>query len=321
MKLCEAVKKVDFKNISEVVDVFCKAIDNNEVIYAAGKADPLAGCGALSDMIPDGSNLRILNREDGLQVAAAWTEEPEGIEYFKTPLKLFLQMLVSGTGLDGVIIDPQDAACFLPKALIQRIIEPCVFDIDEQPDNILVNQAIHFAVTKHANQNRKGTDIPYITHPMAAMQILADMNADKNLLMAGILHDTVEDTETDLMEITNVFGPDVAMLVNCHSENKKRTWDQRKASALEEARLASHRLQMLILADKLSNLRCTNLDYKTMGEKFWSRFSQGMEPQKKSYNAMREALADLANHEDSRREYKEFADLCDKIFNTEPKGE
>lgn len=67
--------------------------------------------------------------------------------------------------------------------------------------SINIQKAIVFATLKHQNQKRKGTDIPYIVHPMEVMQILTDMRCNENIIIAGILHDTLEDTATTPKEI------------------------------------------------------------------------------------------------------------------------
>ena len=64
-----------------------------------------------------------------------------------------------------------------------------------------LNRAIIFATERHAGQVRKGTDTPYIVHPLETMLILSNMQADLNVQIAGLLHDTVEDTDTTLEEI------------------------------------------------------------------------------------------------------------------------
>ena len=104
----------------------------------------------------------------------------------------------------------------------------------DQRENYLLEKAIHFATSKHAGQLRKGTKVPYIVHPLETMNILRSMNADTNLLIAGLLHDTVEDTDTSIEEIKEVFGTDVAALVGGHSEDKSKTWVERKTYAIKE---------------------------------------------------------------------------------------
>lgn len=81
-----------------------------------------------------------------------------------------------------------------------------------------VHEAMLFAEKAHRGQKRKGTDIDYITHPMEVYQILTSMQAGQELLMAGLLHDTVEDTDVDIDDVWLAFGDRVSALVANHTE-------------------------------------------------------------------------------------------------------
>ena len=87
-----------------------------------------------------------------------------------------------------------------------------------------MEQAIIFATEKHKNQFRKGTQIPYIVHPIEVMQILRENNADENTIIAGLLHDTIEDAGVSYNEICNMFGNEVANIVQDESEDKSKHW-------------------------------------------------------------------------------------------------
>ena len=144
----------------------------------------------------------------------------------------------------------------------------------------LFNDAISFAVRKHAGQLRKGTKIPYIVHPMEAAAIVATITNDEVLLSAAVLHDTVEDTDTPLEEIVRLFGPRVAALVAEESENKREespadaTWIIRKKEAIERLKGATHEVKLIALGDKLSNIRAICRDYEALGDSLWNRFNQ-----------------------------------------------
>ena len=84
----------------------------------------------------------------------------------------------------------------------------------------LLDRAIIFAVKAHAGTERRGKGFPYIVHPMEAMEIVATMTPDQELLAAAALHDTVEDTDVTLEEIRENFGERVAMLVAHECEYK-----------------------------------------------------------------------------------------------------
>ena len=95
-----------------------------------------------------------------------------------------------------------------------------------------IHNAIIYAAKKHEGQVRKGTDTPYIVHPMEVMQILTAAGCGEDVIVAGILHDTVEDTDATLEEISALFGEKVARLVAHESEDKSKTWRERKSATI-----------------------------------------------------------------------------------------
>lgn len=186
---------------------------------------------------------------------------------------------------------------------------------EELAENELLNNAISFAVEKHKNGLRKGTKMPYIVHPLEVMHNLMLMGADKNLMAAGVLHDTVEDTDATLEEIAAKFGDDVAALVSSHTEkDKSLSWKTRKEIALEHLKHANKREQMLVLADKLSNMRAIARDYVELKEKLWDRFNRGKESQAWYYRSGAASLIKLGEYEDTKALYLEFAELVNKVF-------
>lgn len=76
-----------------------------------------------------------------------------------------------------------------------------------------LEHAIDYATEKHKGQKRRSGK-PYITHPLAVAHTLIEWDMDIDSVLAGVLHDTVEDTEAKLEEIENLFGHDVAFLVD-----------------------------------------------------------------------------------------------------------
>ena len=80
-------------------------------------------------------------------------------------------------------------------------------------DNVTIQKAIIFAALKHKDQTRKATSVPYIVHPAEVMQILTAMGCSNEVICAGILHDTLEDTPATPQEIKDNFGSEVLTLV------------------------------------------------------------------------------------------------------------
>ena len=184
-------------------------------------------------------------------------------------------------------------------------------------ENEMLTNAIAYAVEMHKGGLRKGTNIPYIVHPLEVMHILYEMGADKKLMAAGVLHDTVEDTEATLDEIKELFGEEVADLVASHTEkDKSLPWRERKEIALAHLAKASEREQMLVLADKISNIEAMARDYEKIGDKLWERFNQGKEQQEWYYGEAMEALSALENNRELMNFYHRFRSSFDYIFNS-----
>lgn len=179
-----------------------------------------------------------------------------------------------------------------------------------------LDAALCFATEKHSGQFRKGTETPFIVHPMEVMSIIANMGADTNLLIAGLLHDTIEDTDTKIEEIIELFGADVAILVGRHSEDKTKSWKERKETEYIETISAPFRLKQLVLADKLANLRSLLRDHIAVGEELWNRFNAGKEQQAWYYSKMVDAVYELQRYESTAPYYWELVDLYKDIFVT-----
>lgn len=181
-------------------------------------------------------------------------------------------------------------------------------------DNLMLEDAVRFAVDMHQGQLRKGTQIPYIFHPLEVLGILREMKADANLQVAGVLHDTIEDTEATYGDILDRFGSDVADLVNAHSEDKSKSWEERKTHAIEHLAQGDRRLKMLVMADKVSNLRSIAADYEFYGPSLWNRFNAPMVRQSWYYSGIQDALWDMQNDPCASKFYWEMVGLYKDVF-------
>jgi guanosine-3',5'-bis(diphosphate) 3'-pyrophosphohydrolase len=118
--------------------------------------------------------------------------------------------------------------------------------------------AIAFAAHKHRNQRRKNVEAsPYINHPIALAHVLAIEAGvhDDAVLVAAILHDTLEDTETSFEELRERFGLPIAETVAEVTDDKSLPKQRRKALQIEHAPHLSKRAKLVKLADKICNLR------------------------------------------------------------------
>ncbi|MGP0064500.1 MAG: HD domain-containing protein [Isosphaeraceae bacterium] len=130
----------------------------------------------------------------------------------------------------------------------------------------------------HRGQTRKGSEIPYFEHVAAVALILDRGEFDEDVVIAGLLHDVVEDTDATLEEVGSRFGSGVREVVRDCSEVKldaagrKRPWIDRKRDHLAALMDASTAVWAVILADKLHNLTCIDLDLEE-GLPVWSQFN------------------------------------------------
>ena len=121
-----------------------------------------------------------------------------------------------------------------------------------------VARALDFAARKHAGQRRKGLRAePYVNHLTEVALLLAEATdgADPALVMAGLLHDTIEDTDTTRDELAAIFGEDVASLVVEVTDDRSLDRESRKRIQVETAPMKSRRARMVKIADKIANLR------------------------------------------------------------------
>ncbi len=118
--------------------------------------------------------------------------------------------------------------------------------------------AINFAAKKHRRQKRKGADEePYINHPLEVLNLLTSIGKveDFNVLIAAVLHDTIEDTETTEEEISKLFGAKVCKMVLELTDDKTLPKAERKQLQIEHAPHISKGAKQIKLCDKISNIR------------------------------------------------------------------
>jgi (p)ppGpp synthase/HD superfamily hydrolase len=155
--------------------------------------------------------------------------------------------------------------------------------------------ALALAARAHRDQLRKGTDLPYIAHPVHVSIILIRHGFGEDLAIAGLLHDVVEDTDTSLALIAAEFGDAVARLVEAVSETKAADgaalpWEQRKAEKLAHLQAAGPDVAALKAADAIHNLRSIIADLRSAGPAVWERFKRGPAPTLGYYHAILDAV-------------------------------
>ena len=181
----------------------------------------------------------------------------------------------------------------------------------------LLDRAILFAVKAHAGTERRGKGFPYIVHPMEAMEIVATITPDQELLAAAALHDTVEDTDVTVEQIREEFGERIANLVASESDimiegqTEEESWHARKQAAIDRLARAPHDAKMVALGDKLSNMRAIARDYAVMGDKLWNIFhAKDPKDHEWHYRGLADSLRELSD----TFAFQEFERLINQVF-------
>lgn len=183
----------------------------------------------------------------------------------------------------------------------------------------ILKKAIAFAAKAHADKVRKGSGMPYIVHPVEVVLIISAIKRDPELMAAGALHDVSEDSGVTLDEIRAEFGDKVARLVASNTENKRRdlpaevTWRQRKEETVSYlCTKATYDEKILVLADKLSNLRGMYHDLQFVSaEEYWKRFNQSdLREHCWYHSAILTSTAELSEF----NEWQEYRELIRKVF-------
>lgn len=181
-----------------------------------------------------------------------------------------------------------------------------------------LDKAIIFATEAHAGTERRGKGFPYIVHPLEAVEIVATITPDQELLAAAALHDTVEDTDVTIGQIRDIFGERVARLVDAESDkfesdrSEEESWRERKQAAIDRLAAAERDAKIVALGDKLSNMRAIARDYALQGDKLWDMFHApgGKADHEWHYRGLAASLSELTD----TFAYKEFAALVEQVF-------
>jgi (p)ppGpp synthase/HD superfamily hydrolase len=145
-------------------------------------------------------------------------------------------------------------------------------------------EAFEYANRAHRKQHRKVNGTPYISHPMAVAFTLEKMGCCADLVIAGVLHDVLEDTDTTEADLAKRFGDKVLRLVKSVTENKRLTsWDDRKQDYISRISAAATDARILSMADKIHNLYSLHSDISEFGDDIWLNFNAPKHRQKWYY--------------------------------------
>jgi len=187
--------------------------------------------------------------------------------------------------------------------------------LSNSPGNILIDTAIEFATKAHRNQVRKGTDIPYISHLFSVGIILTEAGCSEEVIAAGILHDTIEDTSTTVEDLLAIFGEKVTDIVEgCTEPDKSLPWEERKQRMIEFLKTAPYDVCLVSCADKLHNIRSIAGEYARIGDEVWARFKQGKKEQEWFYRRIVQSLCNRTGENENTTLFTQLRNEVDSLF-------
>ena len=152
---------------------------------------------------------------------------------------------------------------------------------------------------------------------MEAVEIVATITPDQELLAAAALHDTVEDTDVTIDHIRAEFGDRIASLVGAETDvlidgrSEEESWHDRKRAAIDRLSKASRDAKIVAMGDKLSNMRAIARDYAVQGDALWNLFHvKDPKDHEWHYRGLADALRDLKD----TFAFKEFEMLINQVF-------
>jgi (p)ppGpp synthase/HD superfamily hydrolase len=181
-----------------------------------------------------------------------------------------------------------------------------------------VEQAIRAAAVLHKNQLRKGSmPFPYITHLVATAFTLMDYTDDEDVIIAGLLHDTLEDTDYTIDELQEDFGGRVREIVEAVTEPKSTpenriSWKDRKKIYAEQLKKGPEESVLVAAADKIHNFRTLVEDYTDGHDRFMEDFGKNFDERLEVYQIIANVINNrlkgqiLAEFNHVFEEYKQF---------------
>jgi len=184
----------------------------------------------------------------------------------------------------------------------------------------IINNALEFASKAHSNQFRKGTNIPYIVHPVEVAMILQENGASSSVIASGLLHDVLEDTDVNVSRLHDKFGAKICETVIGASEiledRMSIPWEIRKRHTINFLKTANRDIQLVSCADKLSNSRSMLKNHVEKGMDFWSIFNADFESQAWYYRELVNSLKGLSGC----KMYSELVVTVEQLFGTLDNG-
>ncbi len=157
-------------------------------------------------------------------------------------------------------------------------------------------QALRLAYTAHSGQTRKTDNSPYIIHPIMVASMLTTAAASEEVIVAALLHDVLEDTDTDEALVLQVAGSEAMRIIRAVSEDKSLPWEERKAAYAEAVVAGGESVWLVSVADKIHNAESLLDHINTVGPDAWLAFNRGKETKLAFERLLYTKLADVWQH-------------------------
>jgi len=180
------------------------------------------------------------------------------------------------------------------------------------------HEGLALAQECHQGQLRKGTRVPYVSHPMGVASLVLEFGGDQDEAIAALLHDVLEDGGAEwATEIEQKFGKNVLTVVRECSDSEpargeaKKPWKERKQAYIDALPNKSSSALLVTSCDKLHNLTAIVRDYRELGDSLWSRFNSNVGEITWYYSEMIAQLTELgvAPAAELSTKYDEFCNL------------
>lgn len=180
-------------------------------------------------------------------------------------------------------------------------------------------RAITYAANKHKDQVRKVDETPFIAHPYRVAMLLKEHNCETDIVIAALLHDTVEDTDCTFEELEHLFGKDVKEYVDYVTElDKKISWKKRKEHSIQAFKTVPYDVKLLIAADKIDNLQSMIDQEMVHGDAMWHSFVGTREEQVWYYQEIFASIIENLEDEDWHPLFYLFQALLEKFQEADP---
>lgn len=186
-----------------------------------------------------------------------------------------------------------------------------------------VNLALKTASKAHRDQARKGTDIPYISHPVAVAMIINKYTTDEDIIVAGVLHDILEDVKPSIyseMDMRDDFGDKITGIVKDVSEDKvagepEKPWIERKKGYLAHLdNLANVEPIIVSTADKIHNLTDMLDEYERVGDGLWEKFNASKDDELWFYKSFLEIIQKKAIPEKMKADLESLINMLESVI-------